>query len=177
MNRSSKTITLVLVGTTAALAGFGVLHRATNPAGDDSAQMSDFGTDEEGLVGGTQPSTRPGSCPAFRRDVARLLVEPLPDVLVLGLSLVRLVRDDQPFVVVFRLLVIRLIEQSRLGDVPRRVRQQRARGVEQLVTGNRTRQDAPIGLDCLLAYSGRANEQRRATCAGGGRKDNWNQRR
>jgi hypothetical protein len=61
MNRSSKTITLVLVGSTAALAGFGVLHRATNPAGDDSAQMSDFGTDEEGLVGGTQPSTRPGS--------------------------------------------------------------------------------------------------------------------
>src|SRR5690349_1841986 len=61
MNRSSKAITLVLVGTTAALAGFGVLHHATNPGGDDSAQTSDFGAEEEGFVGNaTQPSTRPG---------------------------------------------------------------------------------------------------------------------
>jgi hypothetical protein len=60
MNRSSKAITLVLVGTTAALAGFGVLGHNTHPAGDDSVETSDFGSDEQGLVGGTQPSTRPG---------------------------------------------------------------------------------------------------------------------
>jgi hypothetical protein len=60
MNRSSKAITLVLVGTTAALAGFGVLGHNTHPAGDGSVETSDFGSDEQGLVGGTQPSTRPG---------------------------------------------------------------------------------------------------------------------
>ena len=62
MNRSSKAITLVLVGSTAALAGFGVLNRATHRAGDDSVQSSDFGPEEEEFVGdgSTQPSTRPG---------------------------------------------------------------------------------------------------------------------
>jgi hypothetical protein len=62
MNRSSKAITLVLVGSTAALAGFGVLDRATHRAGDDAVQSGDFGPEEESFVGdgSTQPSTRPG---------------------------------------------------------------------------------------------------------------------
>ena len=60
MNRSSKTIMLVLVGSTAALAGFGVLDRARHRGGDDSVQSSDFGPEEESFVddGSTQPSTR-----------------------------------------------------------------------------------------------------------------------
>ena len=56
MNKSSKAITLVLLGSAAALAGYSALDRSGSPPADESAETaSDFG-DDAGPYPSSQPS-------------------------------------------------------------------------------------------------------------------------